>query len=513
MESSPASEHATEAKSVPLRPPLALYAMLLGIAVPLAGGLTYAGYPCPTSDDSFYRSAAAELVQAGRMAIPSTIGLVPRIETVFACYPPIYQFLQAGWYLLFGFSLYSSLAFTFTIHLLNALAVLTVSWQLLRGANDVSPFRRGVLVLGLGLIQVANLAYFDRQEETALLWLWLELLVALHFAPGLGRALSSGLLLGLTALTSPWVGLLGGVMVALRTLAELGVTDASGGSCPRRANGWRRALVHLGVTAILSMALVACWVGTMELHYPGIIDDQFFGLMRHIGRNQGAPELSKNLAQFGNMLLYNKPQLPILFLTLVLFPLALVHAGWRHIEPVAFSLYFAGLFGIVVVAVLRPIAYPYLGTVQILLLPCFAPALVRYLRGEPLAAAFGLGLLALCLVFAWQRPAAYVKAAFTLPEQERPDAVCRRLAEVIAPGERVNITGRFWHCFQGRNPWYEAYFLRNERDEMLRARWFILAQGVGTPAWIDEYELVEEVPASVDADYSYAYSLWRRREH
>jgi hypothetical protein len=274
---------------------------------------------------------------------------------------------------------------------------------------------------------------------------------------------------------------------------------------------WIRAGARLSATALSAATLVASWFIAMEMMYPGIIDDQFFGVMRHLASNQGPPSFRKNMGQFVNALLYNRSQLLPLVLTLALFPLLCLRTGWRRVPTPLLAVFAAGACGIGAIAILRPIAYTYLGAAQILLLPCFGLAVSPYLRGPPPAMRLGLGIVAFCTAATFQQAAALVLTTSTLPKAERREEVCRRLTEIIPPGELVDITGRHWYCFQGRNPWYEAYFLDNHPEDLLRARWLVLPIGKGTPQVIDAFELVEEIASTADPEQTYAYTLWRRR--
>ncbi len=503
-----------------------VYGIVLIVGIGLAVRLSSCGLPCPTSDDAVYRSPAAELVQNGTLAIPSMGSFLPRSATIFACYPPLYQLFLSGWYWVLGFSLRSSLAFSFTVHLLNALAVMVVTRHALATDTDLTALARRATIAATGLIQVANLAYFDRPEETALLWIWMEVLWVR--GAGFRYVLASGVLLGLAGLTSPWVGILGAMVVAVRTVLTMdgqgeagsrpfadfqtrqGLLTPTSGRGHGTVTRWTATGLRLSAIGLGAATVVGSWVVAMETMYPGIIDDQFFGVMRHIASNQGPPSLRKNLGQFANALLYNPPQLLPLALTLVLFPLLCFRTGWRRIPAALLALFAAGACGFVVVAILRPIAYTYLGAAQVLLLACFGPAISQYLRGPPSAVRLGLGILTLCTAFTFQQATALVASTWTVPEAERCDQVCHRLTKIIPPGDLVDITGRHWYCFQGRNPWYEAYFLRDYRDDLLRARWLVLPIGKGTPQFIDAFELVEEIATTADPEYTYAYSLWRR---
>ena len=83
----------------------------------------------------------------------------------------------------------------------------------------------------------------------------------------------------------------------------------------------------------------------------------------------------------------------------------------------------------------------------------------------------------------------------------------------MPPGELVAVTALHWQFFQGRNPWREAYFssLLNS-DEVRRCRWLVLPPGLGTPDFLDAFELVDRLPSTESDGRNYGYTLWRRRE-
>ena len=391
----------------------------------------------------------------------------PATQVTFACYSPLYQLLLSGWYWLFGFSQRTSLAFSYAVHLLNAAGVMVATRRAVAVDSDLTALARGATIAAVGLMQVANLANFDRPEETALLWIWMDVLWVQGM--GLRHALASGVLLGLAGLTSPWVGVLGAMLVTVRMLLPM-VGQGEAGSHPfsppqtTRATvpDWAEKARHpygidpdwpaIDATALVAATLVGSWVVVSETKYPGIIHDQFFGVMRHIARGQGPPSFEKNLRQFSDALLFNRPQLLPMVLTLVLFPLLCLRTGWRRVPAALLAQFVAGVSGIGTIAILRPIAYTYLGAAQILLLPCFGSAISQYLRGPPAAMRLGLGILALCTAFTFQQATALVASSLILPQAERCDEVYHRLTTIIPPGELVDITGRHWYCFQGAIP-------------------------------------------------------------
>ena len=472
------------------------YGVVLVFGIALATWLTWIGVPCITPDHAVYHSPAVEWVTHGRMAIPCFATLFPQTETAFGCYPPLFQFLLGGWYYLLGFSLRTALVFAFIIHLLNTLAIMKLTERVIR-QQDYASFNRVFILIAVGVIHVTNLTHFDRQEETALLWIWIEMLFVQ--GPSLWRAAFSGLLIGLAAMTSPWIGVLGAMMLTIR----------AGFSCWQNAvsrREWWQAGYSLAISAIVAMVPVASWVFYMELQYPGILNDQFFGTMRYLSAHRPhVPSVMNNIAELYNSLLCTRSQVPVFLFTLIMLP----WCGWRRLAPNTAALYIASCLGLAILLVVRPEAYTYLGAVQILLLPCFIPALSRYLTGP--SAKLGMIFLAFFTVFSSQLAVQLATLPLRWNPSEYHDEVYRHLRKVIPPGDLVDTTGRHWDCFQGRNPWIESIFLKDE-PVLLRAKWLVIPVGIGLPPCIDAFELIEEIPTKVVSEQTYAYSLWRRRE-
>ena len=251
--------------------------VLLG-GILLAYGFCSLGVPVPRWDDGIYKSPGAELAQHGRMIVPAAQGFLPQADRVFAAYPPLYQLAIAGWYLAFGVSLRSSLAFSFTLHLLGMLGVMAVTGRLVRASLNSSadatcpPARMqqaaAILVVAAGLIHLADLSHFDRPEEAALLWIWLEMLAVHHLTtrPGWLRGLASGLLLGLAALTAPWVGFVGALIVSLRALFT--AVQCAGS---QRLQRWLAMIAHLAIAAVTAAAMAGIWYALMERAFPGAV--------------------------------------------------------------------------------------------------------------------------------------------------------------------------------------------------------------------------------------------------
>ena len=277
------------------------YLVVLVLGIALATWLTWLGVPCLTLDHAVYHSPAVELATHGRMAIPCFNTLFPQTDVAFGCYPPLFQLLLGGWYYLLGFSLRTALVFCFIIHLLNAMAIMKLTERVME-QRDYSSFSRALILIAVGVIHVTNLTHFDRQEETALLWIWIEMLFVQ--GPGLWRGVLSGLLIGLAAMTSPWVGVLGAMVLAFR----------AGFYCWQNAvtrQEWWQAGYSLLAAAIVAAVPIVGWAFYMETFYPGILNDQFFGTMRYIAAHRPyVPSVMNNIAELYNTLLYTRPQYP-----------------------------------------------------------------------------------------------------------------------------------------------------------------------------------------------------------
>lgn len=464
------------------------------------------GFPAPRVDDGWFKGPAAELALNGRLASPAITGFFPHIDEVFACYPPLPPFLLAGWYSAVGVSLRSSLAWSLLVHVGFCVAVSGVAYRCL-GAGSVPAWRASVLG---GLAWLANVSLLDRQEELGLCWLWVDTLFAFrdHRRPAALAAARTGFLVGLAALSSPFSGLLSACAVGMRIV--LSAWEHPPAAQTSRARAALADVAHRGAIAgLLASSIFGMWVLAAEYIQPGVFESQFLEAMRWASNDPPFP---------GNFPLYVSTLvgsvqiqifvLPVLLVTLLATPVAL--AERPHRIPAA--LFGAGLVGLWIVLGFRPAAYTYLWASAMVLAPCFAVAWHRYLTGEP-RLALGIGL-ALC-AFAWVDPARNVVAASTLPEAEKPDEVIAALREAIPPRELVAVTARHWSAFQGRNPWREVIFLtRRNRTLLADCDWMVLREGEGLdrPPQLPEYDLVKIVPSSaVDADLTFAYSVWKHR--
>lgn len=477
------------------------------VGVGLSAYLTVQGLPCPRGDDAVYKSPAAELAQNGRLAVPCFTGFLVEADRIFLQYPPLYQLLLAGWYSVLGVSLESSLAFHFAVHLANTLALMELARRLLAARREVQPGVAKTIVLLVGLIQLANIAYFDRPEETALLWIWAEILwvQGMFVRPGFARAAASGLLVGLAGLTAPWVGFVGAAVVVLRaafTFARQPLGTPAG--------RLMQAAGHVAVVGAMATILSAGWCGAMMWFYGDTFHQQFFGTVEFLKQTQGVDSLGARIARFVATVSYNPAQIPAMLLTLVLLPMVLAKRGWRRIEPLTLAMASTALLGFCLLFLFRPGAYTYFGATQLVLLGCFAPAMARLTAGDWASARLGLAIVALCAIVACRDVGTAVVASRGLPAAERAAGAFAALTATIPEDDLVAVTPRHWHAFQGRNAWRDAYFssLRTP-EEVLRCDWLVLTEDVGRPPFIAAFTLVEEVPST--SRIGYGYSLWRRK--
>ena len=520
--------------------------------------------PCPIVDDAFYKSPAAEWIQNGQFAIPAAKGFLPQVDITFACYPPVFQIVLAGWYAIFGFSLRSSLGFVYAIHVLNALLIARVAGNLglrfLEGESGAVG-RRDVLAVAAngelrtrlpdarsvrgawwfattaGLIQLCNLSLFDRLEELAICFLWTGWLLTTHEKrhSWLGRILVMGLCLGSAALTVPWVGFLGAMLVVFRE--AFGWADRCRFDPGNGQTGVQYAVRHVVGIGAVSLAMVVIWLHVTETFFPGAIEDQFLGTLRHLRATQLRGTLTEQGRRLLDSLLYSPGQLPATALTWCGL-IAIVFRGrsaWRAIPFEALAMGATSVVGFAVLCFTRPEAYTYLNAIQMLLLPCLGVAVAAFATdvdhartGDKDAHPEGVphlfmqhgfmrslivsGTLAVCVIAAIRDPGTVAWNHSKLSTSETAGEVASHLRGWIPATDRVAVTARHWHAFQGRNDWREAFFCsRIDAGEVLACEWLVLPKDCGRPDFLSDFELVEQVETAVPSHHTYAYDLYRRR--
>jgi hypothetical protein len=369
---------------------------------------------------------------------------------------------------------------------------------------------RAFAVSAAGVVFFGILRFFDRQEELAALFCWVEMILYLRGRlRGWGGAAVSGLLLGASAMTSPWAGCVFAGLLVVRAFLT-----------PEAAYLIRAArLATVGAVAALP---VVAWLGWLEWTHPHIVADQFLAHLRVSERTTLFDSPAKAVAS----LLYSPYQWPALLLTLVLFP-RLLKSGGRSAVPAGILALFVAAVGSLLVALLsRANSYNYVWLCLFLLIPCFG-----YLAGQLFAAApgrervFPILIVLLCAAASLRDPVSLGLVARDLPDDERAGPVFAHLAERVPPGAAVATTSRYWYLFQGRNPWrltaIYPHLSESERREW--ATWIVLPPGHLSDAERGEltrgFELVEMLPSTYATfapsfqreDRTWAYELYRRR--
>ncbi len=475
--------------------------------------------PCPRGvDDAFYKSPAAELVQTGRLTQPSVVGYLPRADEAFAAYPPLYQLAVAAWFALFGVSTGASVAFGHAVHLLNMAAIMALVGAAL-APQSLSASLRALAAAAAGVLFFGILRFYDRQEELAVLFCWVEMILHLRGRlSGWRGAAVSGLLVGLSAMASPWTGLVFAGLVTVREVL-LAARRADAGLLSRAG----QAVGRLTITGTVAVLPVAAWAGWLEWNHPRIIAEQFLVHLRISEQSTIVDAPAKALAS----LLYTPYQLPGLLLTLALFPRLLKAARRASVPAGVVALFVVGVASLLAAIAYRANSYNYVWLCLFLLIPCFG-----YLAGRLFAEAparerfFPVLLVLVCAAASLRDPVSLSLVARDLPDGERAGPIFARLAERVPPGAAVATTSRYWYLFQGRNPWrltaiYPHLTAQQRRDW---ATWIVLPPDHLSDAERDEltrgFELVDRVPSIYATfapsfhreDRTWAYELYRRRE-
>jgi hypothetical protein len=488
---------------------VAVVGLVLGIAlIPL-------GFPPLRSDDGWFKGPAAELATHGQLSDPGITGFFPRSHELFAVYPPLQQLCLAAWFAVLGVSLTSSLAYAYAVHVLCVIAASVTGLRLLRGF-ELSPAVAWTAAAIAGATWAANLEFLDRQEELALLFVWLELALAGH-AVTPGGAVRTGVLVGLAALASPWVGLLAAAIVTLRAavLAAEPAIDARSAA----TSLLRVAAPVWGISGVVSALTFCVWVAWLETKFPGGFREQFLGNMKFTTHAEPyPPTIGAWLATCAESVGHEPFLLPAALFTIGVFPA--VYATMQATAPelrrdarIAAVVYAVAVGSLPISLYLRPYAYTYVWANFELLAPCLAIALVRYL-GDASNRAFGAGIAAAIALVAWGDPLRDVAAAAVQTPDERASAVIASLQAAIPAGDVVCTTSRHWLAFQGRNPWRDAIFLYKRDPALLDdCEWLVLRAGRGAdqPAIMDQFELTRQIPSESADNVTYAYALWHRR--
>jgi hypothetical protein len=488
----------------PSAPNLRILLSLFALFAATAAWLAWAGLPVARGDDAFYKAPGAELAATGRFASPSVTGYLPKIEEVYAAYPPLYSWAFAGWVTLFGFSLLTATAFNHAIHLLGTAALVWAAAGLIRPLQ-LSSSLKTIVLAALAVVHFGNLRFFDRQEELALIFIWLEIGVWLA---GSASGAFTGLCVGLAILVGPWPGMLAAGSVGLRMILE---------AAADRRVPWLQWLTTV-IVAALPLGLCLAWV---EWNHPGLAAQQF---REHVGR---VPKVFawEHPEVWARSWTYTPYQLPFVLLGVMLLPRAFGRP-WTRGTLAAFATTVVSLVAILAGGAWRADSYVYLWAALLLLFPYFAFAV-----GTALEKATSVGdrrmllvMMGAATVVSLRDPVTLSINAAQFSPADRPQVVFNELHERIPPTDVVATTPRFWHAFQNRNPWRQTASLPwITNDERLRWQWIVLPLGHGDEVFrkrlLDGFELVEKrsfaatptAPTFAPDERDWAYELYRRK--
>src|SRR5262249_17801281 len=144
-------------------------------------------------------------------------------------------------------------------------------------------------------------------------------------------AAAAGLLLGLCAMISPWLGL---VFAGIITIREF-LGGATGREQSRAARLGRTTL-RLMVAAAVAALPIALWLAWLEWSHPGIVAGQF---LEHLRRSEKT-WLTSVPVKFVESLMHSPYQWPALVVTLIFIPRLFLTPGWRKAAPEMFALGF-----------------------------------------------------------------------------------------------------------------------------------------------------------------------------
>jgi hypothetical protein len=403
----------------------------------------------------------------------------------------------------FGFSLLSATAFNHALHLLGTAALVFAAAGLLRPLPLSSNLKTAVLA-ALAIVHFGNLRFFDRQEELALIFVWLELGAWLR---GFRSSAFAGLCVGLAILVGPWPGMLAAGSVGLRMLLE---------AASERRIPWLSWII----TVVAALPLGSC-LAYVEWKHPGLAMHQF---REHVGR---VPKVLgwEHPDVWARSWTYAPYQLPFVLFGVMLLPRALARP-WTPERQAALATTVISVAAILVGGAWRADSYVYLWAALLLLFPYLAFAI-----GTAMAQATAVGerrlllvILSVVTLVALRDPVNLAINAAQFPAEDRPQAVFARLHERVPPTDVVVTTPRFWHAFQNRNPWRQTAALPwITEEERRRWQWIVLPLGHGDELFrqklLEGFELVEKresgftlfAPTFAPDERTWAYELYRRR--
>lgn len=175
--------------------------------------LFYYCIPNPTSDATFYKQAAINLLKNNKFNFSSGIGEIPHASEIFAVYPPIYPLLNYLNFSFFEVSLFSSNGLDLLIHTILVILVTYLIW-------DFSFFSIGGLIFFI--FSTLFIFPIGRPDELGAMFF-----IAAFLSIKKAKIKSLGyIFLALSIATSPFQGLLGLLLVSIFFLHKMNVKDA-----------------------------------------------------------------------------------------------------------------------------------------------------------------------------------------------------------------------------------------------------------------------------------------------
>jgi hypothetical protein len=279
------------------------------------------------------------------------------------------------------------------------------------------------------------------------------------------------------------------------------------------------AVTQLLTMGVVSMIPLGSWIVWLESQYPGLTLTQF---REHIGR---VPHIAcwQNPDVWMKSWTYAPYQIP--FVVLGVF-MGLKTSGVPSTPEgrSIFALASIGTLAIVLSGCWRADSYVYLWSGLFLIVPALVAGMARLLERTPIVAErrFLMVMMGLTAAVALRDPVTLCIHVGQFPWQDRHAAVFARLHEIIPPKDRVGVTPRFWHAFQGRNPIRQTAILPWISDSERQSwDWIVLPERHGTPEYrqklLDGFQLFESRPMSFAPfaptfaadERGWGYELWR----
>jgi hypothetical protein len=219
-------------------------------------------------DETFYKAAGYHWAANGKFAAPELEGRLPwdpPIDTVFACYPPVYPFVFGLYTWVVGFGWQQVALFDVLVHALLCVATAGLTLRMFTASAmrhgphppadepTVPRWQQHWLACLAGLL-VLPLGTLGRPDELAMLFAMAALALLLSRQAGAVRLIGAGALWGLSAATS--IGMAIAVSPLVATIVLSGRDDTL-----------RRRVTLLAIVGIVAAdVLAACFVPLVIIH-------------------------------------------------------------------------------------------------------------------------------------------------------------------------------------------------------------------------------------------------------